>query len=169
MDKVQIGYITGSYKVDGHFKVTSTTSFPLSRFKKGLTVIAKNNDIETEFTISNSAINGEQVILGVNEITSKEEADELKGYQLFAEKDNKLLGKNEFYFSDLEGCKVINQDNINIGVVIKVEEYPAQLTLRVKRDGKNDVLIPYVKSFIKNVDIDAKIIKVETIGGMLWK
>ena len=62
--------------------------------------------------------------------------------------------------------EVILEDKSVIGKVIKVEEYPAQSTLRVKTNNK-EILIPFVNAFIKKVDIKNKTITVRLIEGML--
>ena len=72
-----------------------------------------------------------------------------------------------YYFSDLINCDVISQNNINIGKVIKVEEYSANQTLRIKLENGKDLLLPFVKAFIKKVDIENKAIYVELIEGMI--
>ena len=68
---------------------------------------------------------------------------------------------------DLVGCKVLDEKGQELGVVKEVEEFPAQLTLRVKRAGKEDFFVPFVKAFIRRVDINKKEIEINVIGGML--
>ena len=65
------------------------------------------------------------------------------------------------------GCKVLDEKGQELGVVKEVEEFPAQLTLRVKRAGKEDFFVPFVKAFIRRVDINKKEIEINVIGGML--
>ena len=85
------------------------------------------------------------------------------------EKDYKDMAKDTYYFDDLVGCKILDDNNQELGIVSQVEEFPAQLTLRVKRANDNDFLVPFVKAFIKQVDIENKKIFINVIGGLLWK
>lgn len=164
MSKVIIGKIVSSFKVDGSFKVSISTSFPNERFKVG-------NILELEdgsfLSIIDSSIKDDIAIIKSKEINDKETIEKYKGRYLYAEKDDSLLGKNEYYYSDIVGCEVINQDNHVIGKVIKVEEFPAQITLRIKGDKKEDIFIPFIDEFINRVDIANKKIYVTTIGGMI--
>ena len=82
-------------------------------------------------------------------------------------KDNKDLEKNSYFYSDLRGCKVIDESKNVLGNVKEVEEFPAQVTLRVKRDNKPDFFVPFIKEFIKEVDIDEKTITIHVLEGML--
>ena len=104
----------------------------------------------------------------VQGINSKEEALEFKGYEIQALKDYQIMDKDTYYFVDLVGCKVLDDKGTVLGKVSLVEEFPAQLTLRVKREGNQpDFLVPFVKAFIKNVDIKKKEIIINVIGGLL--
>lgn len=165
MKEVIIGKIIGSYKLEGAFKVISSTSFVNERFKEGSKVYI--GEEKKEDVITSSIRQNDLVIISISGITSKEDADGLKGKYIYAEKDTSLLAKGQNYYDDIVGCQVINQDNVLVGVVTAVEEFPAQLTLRIKGDKKEDIFIPYIKQFIVSVDIENKIIKVNTIKGML--
>ena len=46
-------------------------------------------------------------------------------------------------------------------------ETDAHEILRIKREGANDALIPYVDRFIVDVDVDKKRIDIDVIEGML--
>ena len=62
---------------------------------------------------------------------------------------------------------IIDKDNKEYGKVKEVEEFPAQITLRVSRRNGKDFFIPFVKDFIRQVDIQNKKIIVNIIEGML--
>ena len=48
-----------------------------------------------------------------------------------------------------------------------MEEYASYQTLRIKREGAKDFFVPFVKAFIKKVDIDNKKIIIHVIEGLL--
>ena len=79
------------------------------------------------------------------------------------------MEKGQYFYSELRGCEVYDQNNKLLGKVKEVEEFPAQLTLRVARDKKPDFFVPFIKQFIKAVDIKNKAILIEKIEGLLWK
>ena len=164
-----IGTIIGSFKLDGTLKVKSQTDIPFERYQVGNEIILKNKDGSLSTLIVEAfRKNGEIDFVKTKEITVKEIADSLKGCQLLVEKDRNDLEEGFYFFSDLEGCKVIDQNNKDVGLVIKVEEFPAQITLRVRKDEK-DYFIPFIEPFIKSVDINKKEIHVELLEGMLWE
>ena len=65
------------------------------------------------------------------------------------------------------GCEVYDQNNSLIGKVTKVEDFSANQTLRIRLENGKDLLLPFMKAFIKRVDIENKTINCELIEGMI--
>ena len=169
MEYVKLGTIIGSFSLDGTLKVMSTTDFAMERYQEGNTIYLLNKDKEyIPLTVVSFRMNGKIDFVKVSEITTKEEAESYKGCDLLIDKEEATLPKGFYHFADLEGCKVLLEDKSEIGTVKKVEEYPAQATLRVKGKDK-EILIPFVDAFIIKVDIKKKEIIVRVIEGMIWK
>ena len=101
------------------------------------------------------------------EFTTPEEVKEMKGYEIQVKKDQKDLNEGEFFYSDLRGCKIVDENNVLLGIVKEVEEFPAQITLRVKREKQNDFFVPFIKNFIKTVNITNKVIVIYVMEGLL--
>lgn len=171
MEYVSLGVIKDSFGLDGTMKIYSTTSNQAQRYKAGSKVFLYNpqtNEIK-ELNVIKYRQNGPFDFVKVEELNSLEEIKELKGQEIHAIKDDISLEKGMYFYSDLKGCEVVDKDNNILGTVKEVEEYPAQLTLRVGRKGKSDFFVPFVKQFIKSVDIKNKRILIEIIEGLLWK
>ncbi len=169
MELVELGRIVDSFGLCGDVKILSSTSFADKRYQIGNHVILENPKTKQQETLTVIAYRNQLDIdiVRFNEINTKEDALAKKGYLIKAEKDLSLLNKNEFYYSDLESCKVIDQDKKELGTVIKVEEFPAQVTLRVKSTTGKEFFVPFVKAFIRNVNIFNKTIEINVIEGML--
>ena len=167
MEYVKLGTIIGSFSLDGTLKVMSTTDFAMERYQEGNTIYLLNKDKDyIPLTVVSFRMNGKIDFVKVEEITAKEEAESYKGCDLLIDKEEATLPKGFYHFADLEGCKVLLEDKSEIGIVKKVEEYPAQATLRVKGKDK-EILIPFVDAFIIKVDIKKKEIIVRVIEGMI--
>ena len=164
-----LGYITDAFSLDGTFKVLSKTDFAEKRYQEGNEVFLYQPNTKQRMTVIVESYrgSGQFDFVKVQGINSKEEALEFKGYEIQALKDYKNMDKDTYYFSDLVGCNVMDENGTIYGVVKQVEEFPAQLTLRVKRKGKEDFFVPFIKAFIRRVDINKKEIEINVIGGML--
>ena len=77
------------------------------------------------------------------------------------------LNKGEYYFSDLKNLDVYYA-NTKIGFVLQVEEGLRNNFLRVKKDDKKEVLIPFIMdTFIVNVDLETKRIDIVEMEGLI--
>lgn len=167
MEKLLLGYILGSFSLDGTLKILSKTNFFEKRYKKGnkVSLFDKEENLVMELTVSSFRHSGEFDFVKFEEINSKEIAESYKGYALFTEKTNDLE-EGMYYYSDLEGCTIVSNEKV-IGKVIKVEEFPAQVTLRAKDNNGKEFFVPFVKAFIKKVSIEEKEIEINLWEGML--
>lgn len=165
---VILGIVVGSFGIKGDVKVKSCTDFATKRYKKGNVVKLVNpiNQKEENFEILNYRKGKDVDILLLDKITNPEDALKYKGWQIVIEKPTDDLKENEYYFVDLYNCKVFHND-ILIGEVTDLINANSNLILRIKRDGKKDLLYPFVQRFIKTVDILNKKIDILPIEGML--
>ena len=169
MEYVSLGIIKDSFGLDGTMKIFSTTTNQKQRYKEGATVFLYNPQTNEykPLKVIKYRRNNPFDFVKVDEINNPEEIKALKGCEIHAIKDDITLDQDEYFYSDLKGCEIVDKDNHILGKVKEVEEFPAQLTLRVSRNGKSDFFVPFVKQFIKEVDIKNKRILIEIIEGLL--
>ena len=169
MEYLLVGTIIDSFSLDGTVKILSSTDRPEQRFKKRakLFLFNKHTKEYSDLTVETFRVSGDLVFVKFSEYNNPEEVKAIKGFEIHTIKDRKDLEVGYYYFSDLVGCKVLDESKNVLGLVSKVEEFPAQLTLRVKRESEPDFFVPFVKAFILDVNIDKKEIIIKVIGGML--
>ena len=169
MEYLSLGKIVDSFGIDGTVKIYSTTSFGDKRYKPGSKVFFVNplNGERKEVEVVKYRHSGFFDFVKFVEFDNPEIIKEFKGFEVQVIKDNKDLEEGSYFYSDLRGCKVVDEQNNELGIVKEVEEFPAQVTLRVERNGKQDFFVPFIKEFIKDVEIDDKIIKIKVIEGLL--
>lgn len=169
MEYLKIGTIIGTFNLDGEIKVYSTTYFPYERFQKGNTIYIKKEEEYSPLKVENFIDKKSFYILKVDLINSIDDAIKYKGFDLFIIKDKSELEEGLYFFIDLENCDIYDEKNNYFGKVIKVEEFPAQITLRVQKADKKTFFVPFIKQFIKDVDIENKKIVINVIPGMIWE
>ena len=168
MEYLTLGTVIDAFGLDGTLKVISSTYFAEKRYKKDAKILLFNKKNECEIlTIVSFRTNKGLDFIKTKEITTKEEALERKGCLIKVEKDSSVLSKGEYYFSDLEKCKVYDENNTLLGWVKKVEEFPSTITLRVGREKGRDFFVPYLELFIKDIDIENQKITIKVMEGML--
>ena len=166
MEYLVVGKIIDTFSLDGSIKVFSCTTNEKIRYKKDNVLYIKEQDVYKELKVLSHKKSSNIDIIKFYEINDVDEAKKLKGKELFAIKDRNDLDKGFYFYSDLIGCDIYDKDQ-KIGKVINVEEFPAQITLRALSNDKKEFFIPFVKAFIKEVNIDKKIIFINYVEGML--
>ena len=171
MEYLSLGKITGAFGLDGTLKVFSTTNMGAKRYKKGSTVFLFDieNNQYIEYKVLSYRHNGLFDFIKLENINTPEEAISKKEQEIYVIKNRDDLGDNEYFYSDLRGCEVCDKSQNKLGIVKEIEEFPAQLTLRVSRSCKPDFFVPFIEEFIVDVDIENKRIIINVIEGLLWE
>ena len=169
MEYLKLGTIIDSFGLDGTLKVYSTSNNQSIRYKKGKIIFlySETSDQREEFKVEKYRSNGIYDFLKLEGINDPESAKQYKGFEVHTIKDRNDLKVGYYFYSDLEGCTIIDQNQNILGIVSKVEEFPAQITLRVKREKKPDFFVPFIEQFILNVNIEKKNITIVVLDGML--
>jgi len=154
---IRVGRIVGAFGLKGQVKIEPFTDF-LERFDKGKRLLLKGRWVKIE---ASQIHRGRPLVkfAGVDDATAAEglQWEYLDG----AEDDRPKLDADEYMTADLVGLRVVTVEGEELGAVSEVLVYPAQDVLLVK-----DIMIPAVKQFVKNIDLDKKTITVQLIYGM---
>ena len=172
MDLLTLGKIINTHGLDGTLVVFSSTDFAKIRYEKGnkLFILNPHNKETKEVTVVSFRNYKGMDYVKFEEIPSINDAIILKGFEICINKKDASTPEGYFHFFDLEKCKIVDQNDKEIGKVIKVEEFPAQITLRCVDRNNRNFFVPFIENvFILNVDIDNQIIKINFMEGMLWK
>lgn len=165
MDYVTVGVIVNTHGLKGMVKVKSFTDFLEERYQQGMTLyIAFKQDMVPVTVQSYKTVKGLEHIQ-FEEFTDINQCEKYKGCELLISKEFiHELPEDEFYFDELIGMDVYAEGLI--GTCVDVRDLPRGELLVVKTVDK-DVLIPFNKQFIKNVDKERRIISIIVWEGLL--
>lgn len=172
MELLTLGKIINTHGLDGTLVCFSTTDFANERYQEGNNLFIHNpyNKENISVTVVSYRKYKGMDYVKFEEIKNIDEAVKLKGFEICIEKEKASIPKDYFYYHDLENCDLIDENNKHIGKVLRVEEFPAQITLRCKTDDGKKFMIPFIKDvFILDVDLDSKLIKINFMEGLVWK
>ena len=165
---VILGTVVATFGIKGEVKIHSNTDFAAYRYKKGNKVILhspiKNTD--EEFKILSHRTNKNVDIVLFDGIINPDMAQKYVGYQVLIEREQNELEEGVYHYEDLYLSDVYYLDN-KIGQVIDMINSTSHVTLRIKREGKKDLLYPFVDRFIESIDVKEKRINISPIEGML--
>lgn len=100
-------------------------------------------------------------------IDSISDAEPWAGADVLAPESEKIEpGEGEYSHEDLTGCKVFAGAG-EIGVVTGVEDYGGPSLLRVEAADGREILVPFARSICRQIDVTAKVIRVDLPEGLL--
>lgn len=153
-DLICVASIAGAFGVRGEVRLKSFTAEP--------DAIADYNPLTTEdgsrsfeVGIVNTIKNGLSVRL--SDVTTKEEADALKGVKLYVPRDRlPSLPDDEYYHTDLMGLEVFDTGGTKLGAVKAVQNHGAGDLLEIHGPGlKTTVLLPFTLAAVPTVDLSS--------------
>lgn len=146
-----VGRIGRAHGVRGDLFVEPFTDEPEVRFAAG-------NKLQTSatesLTVAEHKWHSGKLIVHFVGVEDRTAAENLRGTELFAQVDPALLpdDPDEFYDHQLVDLAVHFEDQV-IGKVTEVIHLPAQDLLSVTKSDGTEVLIPFVKQIVPQVDI----------------
>jgi 16S rRNA processing protein RimM len=153
-DRICVGAIGGAYGVHGEVRIKSfcavaediETYNPLS---------SEDGTTSFHLAIIRPIKNG--FAARIAEVATKEEADALKGTQLFARRDQlPSLPDDEYYHADLIGLDVFDSGGAHLGTVKTVLDHGAGDILEIRRPASSEtVLLPFTLALVPTVDLAA--------------
>ena len=166
-----LGYITSTRGLKGVLRVKSTTYFAKERYKKGNTLYLYNEkeDIRLSVIADTYTTDNKFDYVSFKDLNDINLVEKYIGYAIQVNRDEiPPLKKGNYYHSDLIGLTCIDEYGNEFGTIIKVEDFTAQTTFRVKlTNSDKTILIPFVKFYIKKIDLENKLVKVHLIPGLI--
>ena len=164
-DRICVGAIAGSFGLQGEVRLKSFCSVPEAIATYG-PLTSEDSTRSFNVKLTRPVANG----LGarITGITTKEQADALKGTSLFADR-SKLpsLPDDEYYHTDLIGMAVHDTGGALIGSVQAVHNHGAGDLLEIMGEGmKTALLLPFTREAVPTVDLAARRIVADLPEGL---
>ena len=99
-------------------------------------------------------------IAKIKNINSIEEAKNLINEEIFISEREMRKDDGAIYWNDLLGCEVINDSEILLGIVYKVDNHGASDLIFIKTDSE-DIIIPLEDIFLIDFDKHNNILRVD--------
>ncbi len=167
MEKIKIAKIVNAVGLRGEVKVYNYSD-DRERFEE-LDEIIISGKTESIKKISGVRYQGNMVILKLEGVNDRNAAEALKDTDVcITEDDLRELPENTFYVRDLIGMKVIDEGAYGeIGILRDVIQNTSQDVYAVRTADGKDVLIPAVRDFIREVDMENRVIRTTLIPGFI--
>ena len=167
--RLKVGKIVNTHSLKGEVKVISSTDFEEERFKKGSKLlITRGNQLIREVIVESYRNHKNFLLVKFEGIDSVEEAEKLKNLQIKIDSDEVgELEENEFYFHEIIGCQVFDENDRNLGEIIDILTPGANDVWVIKGEEGKEILIPYIEDVVKKIDITSKKVNIEVMEGLI--
>ncbi|TFE02735.1 ribosome maturation factor RimM [Jeotgalibacillus salarius] len=169
MEWFDVGKIVNTHGIKGEVRVISSTDFPEERYAKGSTLyLFQPGKDPVQLKVSGYRRHKNFDLLtfeGYDNVNLVEPFREAQ-LKITAEQMNELE-EDEFYYHEIIGCEVLTDEGKRIGNITEILSPGANDVWVIKPDSGKDVLIPYIDSVVKDVNIADKKVIIHVIEGLL--
>ena len=167
--RLKVGKIVNTHSLKGEVKVISSTDFEEQRFEKGSELlITRGNQVIKEVVVESYRTHKNNLLVKFVGIDSIEEAEKLKNLQIKIDSDNiGELEENEFYFHEIIGCEVFDENGKSLGEISEILTPGANDAWVIKSQNGKAILIAYIEHVVMKIDVENKKIDIEVMEGLI--
>ena len=157
-DHIMLGIISGVHGLHGHVHIKTFTAVPGNITSYGPLFLKDGRTL----TVTNiKGVKEDSVIATLQEVTTRTEAECLKGQSLFIGRNQlPATDDNEYYHNDLINSAVYDEHQDHIGTVVAIHNYGANDILEIKKLDGDFCMVPFIDDALRSIDIQEKSIVV---------
>lgn len=166
-DLVVVGRLARPHGLRGEMSVEVLSDFP-ERFVSGLAVVGLDSAGKRRpLVVSAVRPNGERLLMTFEGVSSRTDADALRGLDIAVPKGSEVPRPAGFvYHFDLEGCRAVDRSGRELGLVTALEELGGRSLLTLlTASGERDV--PFVEPIVVSVDLEKRLVVLDPPPGLL--
>jgi 16S rRNA processing protein RimM len=153
---IVVAKIGAPYGVEGWLKLTSYTSPKNNIVDYSSLYISKSGSIVPLTCEDMRVFKNDKIILKITAVDNPESAREYTNCIIYLPREHlPPVDSGSYYWHDLVGLRVRNTAGIELGVVNSLFATGANDVVVVSCAGKKDLLLPYVKQVVIEVDLAA--------------
>ena len=159
-----IAKVVGAHGVRGEVRCRILTDFP-ERFSRTRRVYLGEEYESTQ--VERARVDRGRVLLKLGGVDSREAAQSLVGSTVFIpESEAVKLPAETYFWHDIIGLAVRSVDGTELGRVAEILETGSN-DVYVIQGGGGEVLIPATKEVVRKIDVEAGVITIDLIEGLL--
>lgn len=154
-----MGRIVGPFGIKGWVKLQPITDEPAGLLDYASWWIEEEGGWKAS-KVEKSQLHGQEVVAKLAGCDDRDAAALYRGRNIaIARSEFPATGKNEFYWADLVGLKVVNLEGVDLGTITRVFETGANDVLVV--EGDRERLIPFTEQVVQQVDLAGRMMRVD--------
>lgn len=170
-DAVEVGRVVDAWGVKGWIKVEAYASDPQALFSARQWWVqlpaapARPPDrARRRLRVAEAREHGDSVVARCHDVDDRSAAEALRGASIHVPRASfPTPADDEYYWVDLIGCRVVNRERLELGVVQGLIETGPTCVLRI--GASPEVLIPFVSAYVDEVRLAERTILVDWTPG----
>ncbi|KZE38181.1 MAG: ribosome maturation factor RimM [Bhargavaea sp.] len=170
MNWYNVGKIVNTHGIRGEVRVMSRTDFPEERYAKGarLALFMPGAKEPVMLTVASHRVHKNFDLLTFEGHPNINDVEKYRdGILKVSDEDLGELEEGEFYYHEIIGCTVVDQEGREIGKVTEVLETGANDVWAVKPPEGKMHYIPYIEDVVLEIDPENGRIVIDPIEGLL--
>jgi len=168
-EKLRVGTIVTTHGLKGELKVYPTTDEPDRFYDLKNVWLDRSGKMENmiRLEVENVRFSKNLALVKFKEYDSIDDVMPIRKGDLYVDRADAIpLAEGEYFIGDIIGCRVLDENDVELGTVKEFIETGAHDVMLVKTEGK-DIMIPYCDPFILEKAPEEGYIRVHLIPGLL--
>ncbi|NLY49552.1 MAG: 16S rRNA processing protein RimM [Firmicutes bacterium] len=166
-DYVTVAKVMSAHGVRGEFKLLLLTDFPERIRKLKKVYLIQGEEVRGPYTVASARLAADKAILRLQEISSREEAAALKGWEVAVVKSEAVkLPPGHYYHFQLIGLPVYTEEGEYLGKVSRVIDLPSNDVYVVTDASGEEVLLPATREIVQEINLEKQCMRVKLLPGL---
>lgn len=164
---VMVGEIVRPHGLAGAVKVRATTDDPQRISLLEEVKLQRGGRTLGEYRVERVQIGKDEVFVKFYGVDDRNQAETLRGAGLMIPREARVPAPaDQYYHFEIIGLPAYSETGEPLGEIVGIETFPAH-DAWVIRHGERECLVPAVKAFIKEVDVQNRRVVIAPIPGLL--
>ncbi len=166
MKYILIGKILNTFGLKGDLKCEVYTDFPEERFAEDSMIYLSERYLP--FTVKEYRYHKGNMLLVLKDHEDINLVERYKGMNIYkAEEDIEPLEEGEYFFRDIIGLDAYVEEDKTGKVIVMEEGTPFNYMRILKDSDQKEYLVPFSPVFVKEVDLEKKLVRIIRMEGLL--
>jgi len=165
-----VGKIVNTHGIKGEVRIISRTDFPQERYKVGnkLYLFQPEESSPVEVVVKSHRQHKQFDLVEFEGYDNVNLVEKFKN-SIVKVPESQLteLNEDEYYFHQIIGCKVFSEEGEELGEIKEILTPGANDVWVVKGKTGKELLIPYIKDIVKEINVNEKKVKIHVMEGLL--
>lgn len=166
-DLVLLGKVVGTHGIKGQLRVAPFSGESETFLALDRVILKDASGKEETYAVSAAAAHGRKILLTLKGMGDINQAQHLVGREIYVQRSQlPPLAEDEFYWFDLIGLRVVTDEGLELGRLENIMETGSNDVYLVRAEGK-EYLIPAIEEVVKAIDLDAGVMTISPLEGLL--